>query len=134
MTTTRSKRGGGIAQWCFSSCVQLQQIERRLSHKDSKVITNSFFMPFSGPLKSSCEATARPVISKTVGWGFKTSCRNVLPCSSFCDVKRDGGEVVLPEKVTLDKFWLYLQLFYSLRWSYFCSLEISFLGFLSRNF
>ena len=62
-------------------------------------------MSFSGPLKYPCEAAGCPEISNTFGRGFKTSCRNVLPCSSFCDVERDGGEVALPEKVTLDEFW-----------------------------
>ena len=63
-------------------------------------------MSFSRPLKYSCEATGYPDIFNTVGWEFKTSCRNVLPCSSFCDVERDGGESALPEKVTWDEFWL----------------------------
>ena len=63
-------------------------------------------MSFSGPLKYPCEATGCLEISNTVGRGFKTSCRNVLPCSSFCDVDRDGGEAALPEKVMLDEFLL----------------------------
>ena len=63
-------------------------------------------MSFSGPLKYSCEATDCPEISNTVAWGFETSCRNVLSCSSFCDVERDGVKVALPKKVTLDEFWL----------------------------
>ena len=63
-------------------------------------------MSFSGPLKYPCEATGCPEISNTVGRGFKTSCRNVLPCSSFCDFERDGEEAALPEKVTFDEFWL----------------------------
>ena len=62
-------------------------------------------MSFSGPLKYPCEATGCPEISNTVGRGFKTSCRNVLPCSSFCDFERDGEEAALPEKVTFDEFW-----------------------------
>ena len=63
-------------------------------------------MFFSGLLKYSCEATGCPEISNTVVWGFKTSCWNVIPCGSFCNVERDGGEVALTEKVTLDEFWL----------------------------
>ena len=74
-------------------------------------------MSFSGPLKYSCEATGCSEISNTVGWEFKTSCKNVLPCSSFCDIERDGREAALPEKVTLDEFWLLITL--SL-----CSLEL----------
>ena len=63
-------------------------------------------MSFSGPLNYPCEATGCPEISKTVGRRFKNSCRNFLPCSSFCDVRRDKGEAALPEKVTLEEFWL----------------------------
>ena len=63
-------------------------------------------MSFIGPLKYPCEATGCPEISNKVGRGFKTSCRNVLPCSSFCDVEKNSGEAALPEKVTLDEFWL----------------------------
>ena len=87
-------------------------------------------MSFSKPLKYPCEATGRPEISDSVGCGFKTSCRNVLPFSSFCDAEGDGGEAALLEKVTLDELWL----FHCVRWSYFYSFEISFLGFYSWNF
>ena len=55
-------------------------------------------MSSHGPFKYSCEATDCPEISNTFGRGFKTSCRNVLPCSSFCDIERDGGEEALRKK------------------------------------
>ena len=45
-------------------------------------------MSFSGPLKCSCESTGCPEKSNAVGLGFKTSCRNILPCNSICDVER----------------------------------------------
>ena len=45
-------------------------------------------MSFSGPLKCSCESTGCLEKSNAVDLGFKTSCRNILPCSSICDVER----------------------------------------------
>ena len=55
-------------------------------------------MSFSGPLKYSCEAAVSPEKWNTVGWGFKTSCRNVLPCKSICNVEKGKEEKQLCRK------------------------------------
>ena len=60
------------------------------------VVCSNFFpvicirhsLSFSGPLKCSCESTGCLEKSNAVDSGFKTSCRNILPCSSICDVER----------------------------------------------
>ena len=92
-------------------------------------------MTFSALLKYSWEATGCPEKSNTTGWGFQTSNRNVLPCSSIYDVESEGEEAALPEKVALNGMnFGHWQIFDCVQWSYFYSFEIFFLGFLSWNF